>query len=151
MGFVHGMAIAAFATVWFACVGCGSGGDGFDPSDDDDTAGDDDTDDVDVELEHPRVSTGSNHTCAVDIEGNAECWGDDLYDQTAAPSVPILDVAAGHTMTYGLTRIGSVLCWGSANYGVCDDRPDGDVVQIDGDEDYGCGLLTDGSVVCWGD
>jgi len=57
--------------------------------------------------------------------------------------------AGGGYHTCGLKTNGSVICWGSNDYGQTT-VPAGIYSQIDVGWYYTCGLKADGSVVCWG-
>lgn len=77
------------------------------------------------------ISGGFTHTCALDANGLAYCWGSNtsgqLGDGTTTPSlVPVavntsgllagknlVDIEAGNAFTCGLSSDGLVFCWGS--------------------------------------
>jgi alpha-tubulin suppressor-like RCC1 family protein len=84
-----------------------------------------------------RLAVGNAHTCGITGEGQAFCWGDDVYgqlgdDATAADkSMPtavdatnlptddkaLVQLGAGLYHTCGITGKGKALCWGSDSSG----------------------------------
>jgi alpha-tubulin suppressor-like RCC1 family protein len=84
--------------------------------------------------QNPRlriVASGWNHTCGVTLQGDAECWGWNLYGQLgdesqSSQSAPVavtqwkLDIhefALGYAHTCAITGIGEVYCCGSNEFG----------------------------------
>jgi alpha-tubulin suppressor-like RCC1 family protein len=80
-----------------------------------------------------KITTGARHTCAVDDEGSAWCWGDGAHGQLGVPGLrgsavpvrvgthsgmrgPVVDIAAGRDTTCAVTAVGAVFCWGSDAY-----------------------------------
>lgn len=71
------------------------------------------------------VSAGSNHTCAIEDDGNAlqtkgtaRCWGNNDAGQSTPPGgVVFVQVSAGAYHTCGLKADGTVRCWGDNSYG----------------------------------
>ncbi|MEU7905959.1 hypothetical protein [Actinoplanes sp. NPDC049118] len=81
-----------------------------------------------------EITTGARHSCAVDDEGVAWCWGDGSHGQLGAPGVrgsavpvrvgtrtgmrdPVVDISAGRDTTCATTAAGAAFCWGSDAYG----------------------------------
>ncbi|GAA3910050.1 RCC1 domain-containing protein [Actinoplanes auranticolor] len=81
-----------------------------------------------------EITTGAQHTCAVDDEGGAWCWGDGSHGQLGVPGLrgsavpvrvgagsgmrgPVVDIAAGSDTTCAVTAAGAAYCWGSDAYG----------------------------------
>jgi len=80
-----------------------------------------------------KISTGTNHTCALLDSGRMQCWGDNTYgelgrDPSSTPSsntplrVPginqknqVVDIATGANDTCILTTAGTISCWGNNN------------------------------------
>jgi alpha-tubulin suppressor-like RCC1 family protein len=73
------------------------------------------------------VTAGEGHTCALDAQGTAYCWGrnnrgqlgNGTTDDTALPtpvlvSVPLHDLSAGLNHTCGVSnQTGAIYCWGA--------------------------------------
>ena len=81
-----------------------------------------------------EITTGARHSCAVDDEGVAWCWGDGSHGQLGAPGVrgsalpvrvgtrtgmrdPVVGISAGRDTTCATTAAGAAFCWGSDAYG----------------------------------
>ncbi|UQU64266.1 hypothetical protein COUCH_35795 [Couchioplanes caeruleus] len=62
-----------------------------------------------------QVATGARHTCAVDDEGAAWCWGDGSAAPVRVTGIagPIVDIAAGGNTTCAATAGGAAYCWSS--------------------------------------
>ena len=76
------------------------------------------------------VVPGAAHSCALDEEGHAWCWGDNSAGQLGVPAsepvptpIPVhpdrrfADLALGGRFTCGVTRDDEVLCWGDNSRG----------------------------------
>ena len=125
------------------------------------------------------ITAGTVHTCGLDVEGKAWCWGGgssgELGDgntddhETGTP----VAVAGGHTFTSltarwyhtcGLDNAGNAWCWGDAKFGVLGDGNTSDhetgtpvaVVgghtfsQLAAGYEHACGLDGAGTAWCWG-
>ena len=83
-------------------------------------------------LELVRISAGAAHTCGVDRQGAAWCWGEGSSGQlgdgmlTSQPSpvavsmpagVTFTEISAGDDHTCALSSSGSIYCWGLAGQG----------------------------------
>nr|BFE76779.1 hypothetical protein GCM10020092_100800 [Actinoplanes digitatis] len=81
-----------------------------------------------------EIATGARHSCAVDDEGVAWCWGDGSHGQLGAHGVtgsalpvrvstrtgmrdPVVGISAGRDTTCATTAVGAAYCWGSDAYG----------------------------------
>jgi alpha-tubulin suppressor-like RCC1 family protein len=80
-----------------------------------------------------EITAGARHTCAVDDEGGAWCWGDGSHGQLGVPGLrgsavpvrvgarsgmrgPVVDIAAGRDTSCAVTAAGAAYCWGSDAY-----------------------------------
>ncbi len=124
------------------------------------------------------MSLGLAHTCALTVDGDVACLGDNSYGQlgtgTHADSKVWLEVqglpdriaaiSAGGYHTCALTRTGGVSCWGSNAKGELGHNSSyessvpttvrglaGRVQAIAAGGTHTCALLVDGQVMCWGD
>jgi alpha-tubulin suppressor-like RCC1 family protein len=124
-----------------------------------------------------KVVAGGWHTCAIDGDDAAWCWGLNgagmLGDGDIANSLLPKRVAGGEkfkalalsvTHTCGLTLGGAAFCWGSnfrgalgiyssADYEATPSGVNGlsdGVSAISAGVNFGCAVLTTGSVKCWG-
>jgi alpha-tubulin suppressor-like RCC1 family protein len=81
-----------------------------------------------------RITTGQEHTCALDSTGAAYCWGSDAYGQlgdgtTNGPGPVAVDasgalsgktltqISAGYGHTCALDSAGAIYCWGDNTNG----------------------------------
>ena len=59
------------------------------------------------------ISVGAKHSCAIDADGNVECWGSDEYGQSSAPSHGVfVAIDSGENYTCGLRADDMMACWG---------------------------------------
>lgn len=121
------------------------------------------------------VAAGSRHTCLLDNNGQASCWGsnedgqlgDGTYETRATPDHVLGDftftmVTAGASHTCALTVANEVLCWGANQSG---QLGDGQTTArtapvrllstvsfrlIRAGRAHTCGLSISGAVFCWG-
>ncbi len=126
------------------------------------------------------ITAGSEHTCAVAINGDAYCWGYEGQGRLGigswghwALATPQrlegewLNLAAGPYNTCGLSTTRKVFCWGAANAGEIATafRPYGDLgfvpipvgvlhditfAQVVTGFERGCGVTSAGATYCWG-
>jgi alpha-tubulin suppressor-like RCC1 family protein len=121
------------------------------------------------------ISAGRNHTCAIDAEGIAYCWGANLVGQLGnetqnwsfvprrvSGSLRFSIISAGVGGTCGLTTLQQAFCWGSNAYGEIGDgttmprfapaavATDIRFATIDAGQNHACALTTDGAAYCWG-
>ena len=122
------------------------------------------------------ISAGGAHTCALDFNGVASCWGSNASGQlgngqsTTRSNVPVrvagslawLAISAGATHTCALAQNGAPYCWGSNSDGQLGTGVAGDqrapvqvrglseAVAISAGDRFTCAIRTTGVAVCWG-
>lgn len=123
-----------------------------------------------------EIASGSEHTCALSVEGAVVCWGANFSGQlgdgtnlnrnmpvgVSGLSGGVSAIAAGSEHTCAVTA-GAVKCWGANNSGQLGDgtnvkrsMPAGisaipvAVTSIVAGSEHTCVLTADGSVWCWG-
>lgn len=121
------------------------------------------------------IDGGMSHTCALDTDGRAYCWGDnsslqlgDGSSQTremlnpVATAVTFTVVRAGARHSCGLATDGSIYCWGAGERGQLGTGNNGSrsvpgkisfaltFVVLTVGENHSCGLLATGAAYCWG-
>lgn len=123
-----------------------------------------------------RIAAGSEHTCALDIDGKVRCWGSNGFAQlgrgrsnaTAFPAVELasaaVEIAAGANFSCAVLAGGTVQCWGDNQSGQLGagprpvnqlgiappvELPDG-AEQIALGASHVCAKTASGSVYCWG-
>ena len=124
----------------------------------------------------PAISLGWLHSCAIDSNGSAFCWGDNnngqLGDGTigAAVKLDVLNLAggmaavdAGAAHTCALTTAGGVKCWGRNDEGELGDGTNitrvapadvrnlaSSVSRISAGDQFTCAVTSGGGIKCWG-
>lgn len=126
------------------------------------------------------VAAGASHTCALDDEGRALCWGSNTLRQTGTETGDVVSrptpvgtdlrftsLVTGAYHSCGLTAAGALYCWGSdvagelrgrardrCNDGPCTARPvrlaSSGVVTAAAGFGLTCVRRSDGVVQCWG-
>jgi alpha-tubulin suppressor-like RCC1 family protein len=127
-----------------------------------------------------EITTGDDHSCAIDDQGAVWCWGDDAHGQLGAPGLgaststpvqvstatgmtdPVVDIAAGGDTTCAATATGKLYCWGQGDQGEVGDGASADrsepvavstgttVRQVAVGAARSCAVDADGSAFCWG-
>lgn len=125
-----------------------------------------------------RLSTGGSHTCGIDVDGGAWCWGASYAGQLGTgslanePSPAAVAggrtwsrIATGLASTCGLTDTGEAFCWGDGSLGTLGTgstlfTPTTTPVAVATNErfvelalttNHACALTADGRALCWGD
>lgn len=121
------------------------------------------------------LATGRLHTCVLDVDGQAHCWGTNADGQlgngtTVASASPVMVtggrafsmIEAGDSTTCALTPAGEGYCWGTGTWGqlgngmtqnsavpvrVAAPQP---LASLSVGLDVACALGRDGTAYCWG-
>lgn len=121
------------------------------------------------------VAAGAEHSCAVDEDGRAFCWGRNTEGQLGSGdftdrrvptevlgSLRFTAITAGESHTCGIDVEGAAYCWGWNAYfqrgnssepdGTRPVRVSGGHVfsSIDAGQHHTCGITTDSRALCWG-
>jgi alpha-tubulin suppressor-like RCC1 family protein len=121
------------------------------------------------------VSAGDLHSCGLQTDGSAWCWGGDQADQlgdstetnSSSPvathgGLKFASLSSGYAHNCGLTTVSIAYCWGDNTSGELGDgttlhRPlpvavGGGITfsSITAGEDHTCGLTAAGTAWCWG-
>lgn len=92
------------------------------------------------------LSVGKAHVCALKIDGQAACLGDQTHGQAAPPAGIFTSLSAGGGHTCALKENGEAVCWGEIS-----DPPPGVFTRLISGEAHTCGLRPGGGMACWGD
>jgi alpha-tubulin suppressor-like RCC1 family protein len=129
-----------------------------------------------VRLRQQTLVTGTTHTCALDAQGAAWCWGFNQYGSLGigttdnpvwTPTVVVgglrfSSLTAGGLHTCGLTSAGTAWCWGAGESGQLGNGVLADqtsptavsggltFVQLSASGLATCGLTPAGTAYCWG-
>ena len=94
------------------------------------------------------VYAGSQQACALQVNGEAVCWGRNVWGQDDLPPGPF--IALTGFLTCGLRPDGEAECWGPAEHAQAEPLP-GPFTALALASRYAvCGLRVDGEAVCWG-
>jgi alpha-tubulin suppressor-like RCC1 family protein len=121
-----------------------------------------------------KVAVGWEHTCALQGDGSAYCWGDNQYGalgnnttiNTNTPTpvsggLKFVDIQGGGLYTCGLTAAGDIYCWGhnwAGQHGRGNKTQSNVPAQLTGHKftqmsvtnNNVCALKHDGAAYCWG-
>jgi hypothetical protein len=96
-----------------------------------------------------RAAVGQSFGIALRADGTASHWGNDSYEQSHIPAVPLAEVRCGDWFAIGLTKSGQVVQWGRTF--ILTPPPSGsDFVAIGTGNWHSLAVRADGSVVAWG-
>lgn len=96
-------------------------------------------------------SRGADHVCALGIDGQIACWGNDDYRQASPPSGQYRAISSGENGSCALRNDGAAVCWGSFDVNpASDDSAEGPFRSISRGSDHACALDRDGEITCWG-
>ncbi|MEM7130102.1 MAG: RCC1 repeat-containing protein [Chloroflexota bacterium] len=123
------------------------------------------------------IEVGWNHTCVLNLSGTVNCWGSNYAGQlgdgtnlsgttpTTVKDLPvgIRSISAGGEHTCALSAEGSVLCWGSNEYGqlgngqktnsnvpVDVEGLGSGIIAVAAGSEHTCAVTEAGTVKCWG-
>ena len=121
------------------------------------------------------VSAGENHTCMLESNGKAYCWGGNAVGQlgdgsTESSMTPVAvsgdlrfeSISVGWDHACGVTADNDAYCWGRGRYGrLGNDAVENSAVpvavagglsfaNVDAGMAHTCGITTDGDAYCWG-
>jgi alpha-tubulin suppressor-like RCC1 family protein len=121
------------------------------------------------------LAVGATHTCALDADGRAWCWGGGTLGQLGSTAsgdrhVPVrvntptvfTSITAGHSHSCAVALDGSAWCWGWNQYGQLGLGQAGGVsgpVEVSGGHRFvtlsagwyhTCGIANGGNIFCWG-
>jgi hypothetical protein len=103
-------------------------------------------------IRYLAVASGGAHSCAIRIDGDLVCWGDDSAGQLdGIPQGSFKAVAAGGKHTCAIRTDGTLACWGDDSAGQLDEVPTGEFESVSAGGSHTCAVRTTGEVVCWGD
>jgi len=121
------------------------------------------------------IGAGENHTCVLDSNGDAYCWGDNSVGQlgngtTDSSMAPVAvsgglrfkSISVGWDHTCGVTNGNDAYCWGRGRYGrlgngsaenrLVPTAVSGDLSfeSVNSGLAHTCGITTGGRAFCWG-
>jgi alpha-tubulin suppressor-like RCC1 family protein len=129
-----------------------------------------------VGISYIDISAGENHTCAVDLSGEAWCWGENDKGQLGdddpngsrtpkkvplEPQVVLVSISASSEHTCGLDSTGSIWCWGNnLYYQLGTDALTESLLpvrvlnsgysMVESGEFFNCATYSYGQIRCWG-
>jgi Notch-like protein len=107
------------------------------------------TDDLPTTSGFVSVTLGYYFGCALDSEGVATCFGNNLYGQVT--NTPKNDrfrmIDAGYWRACGIRTSGTIACWGLPSGAV----PSGTYSAVSVGIEHACALTTQGELRCWED
>ena len=96
------------------------------------------------------VSSGSEHSCAIDMVGGLQCWGSDQYGECLSPSGSFTQISTKSQHSCAIDIAGNLQCWGLDNYGQVSGAPSGGFGHVSAGMYHSCALDSSGAIACWG-
>ena len=111
-----------------------------------------------------KICANIDHSCAIDMQGRAKCWGSGTHDgEKAAPPeglAPLVQITCGEFHTCALDENGKITCWGE---GSTKERigessreqgqsivPAGTYKEVSARGVFTCAIDMSDHIVCWG-
>lgn len=97
------------------------------------------------------LALGAFHSCALEADGAARCWGADTSGQWVDGATWWSDIEAGYAFTCGLRDdVGTLACEG-AEVSTVLEPPQGEFqALLAGDSHFACAIGVDHHATCWG-
>lgn len=95
------------------------------------------------------MGAGVEHACALELGGEARCWGRDIEGSTRPPPGRFQQLSAGFGTSCGLRQDGSLACWGWGGDGLAE-PPSGRFRQVEVGYRHACAIDEAGAARCWG-
>jgi hypothetical protein len=104
-----------------------------------------------ADVDFADVSAGDKHTCGVEVDGNIQCWGDNVWMKLVSPfDLDFGQISAGGEHSCAVDLGGDAACWGMNLYGQLKVPENTTFSQVTAGGYHSCGLKTDGTLACWG-
>ena len=99
--------------------------------------------------EYVALDADGDFTCALGVDGDLACWGQNFHGQSSPPPGPHASVTVGFWFGCALTQdTSAVVCWGDLRR--VGEPPEGSFTQISAGRYHACGLRGRGTAECWG-
>ena len=97
------------------------------------------------------ISAGSEHVCALMIDGTPVCWGLESVGRSSPPAgARFTTISAGSDHTCALMADGTPVCWGDDIRDQSSPPAGEKFTDISAGFGYTCALRQDGTPLCWG-
>ena len=94
------------------------------------------------------ISAGGLHSCGLDLDGNARCWGRTVEGQDDPPEGTFSAIASGYQFSCAVDADGNPSCWGDGDEGQA--APPLPLAAMALGGAHGCGVGLTGLASCWG-